>query len=189
MSRSSPIFFSNYQRITKLFPCQLVLVYAWSKFCMSTAEDSSLRFFATMHVQNQVLRNFFGGTFSDSFQQKRSLCSHCHYGLQSTSCHFRRFFAFLSKLFTDPMPWNLAFLGISVKIKLPAKFCLHSFEWFSLQICSDAKYFSLLSKALWSRINSCYSILFSNLQTKKEHNVISSRVISSHMGSLSIVNN
>ena len=42
-----------------------------------------------------------------------------------------------------------------------------NFEWFCLQISSDAKYFPLLSKALWSRINSCYSILFSNLNKKK----------------------
>ena len=61
---------------------------------------------------------------------------------------------------------NLAFLGIIVKIKLPAKFCLHSFEWFCLQISSDARYFFSPSKALWSRINSCYSILFSNLKQK-----------------------
>ena len=41
----------------------------------------------------------------------------------------------------------------------------------------------LLSKALWSRINSCYGILFSNLkQNKKEHNIIISRVIISHPG-------
>ena len=39
---------------------------------------------------------------------------------------------------------NLAFLGIIVKLKLPAKFCLHSFEWFCLKKSSDAKYFSSL---------------------------------------------
>ena len=43
---------------------------------------------------------------------------------------------------------NLASLGITVKIKLPAKFCLHSFEWFCLQISCDTKYFPLLSKAM-----------------------------------------
>ena len=35
---------------------------------------------------------------------------------------------------------NLAFGGIIVKH--PAKFCLHGFEWFRLQISSDTKYFS-----------------------------------------------
>ena len=40
-----------------------------------------------------------------------------------------------------------------------------SFQWLCFQI-SDAKYFSLLSKALWLRINSCYCILFSNLKQK-----------------------
>ena len=60
------------------------------------------------------------------------------------------------------------------------------FEWFCLQISSDAKYFfPLLSNTLWSRINSCYSILFSNLK-QIEHNIIISRVISSHMGPISI---
>ena len=38
---------------------------------------------------------------------------------------------------------NLAFLGIIAKVHLPAKFYLHSFEWFCLQISSDAKYFFL----------------------------------------------
>ena len=41
--------------------------------------------------------------------------------------------------------------------------------------------FPLLFKALLSRINSYYSILFSNLK-QKEHNFISSRVINSLMG-------
>ena len=48
-------------------------------------------------------------------------------------------------------------------------------------------YFPLVSKALWSRINSYYSILFSNLkQKKKKKHIIISRVISSHMGSMYI---
>ena len=41
--------------------------------------------------------------------------------------------------------------------------------------------FPLLSKALRWRINSCYSILFSNLK-QKTYNIIISRVISSHLG-------
>ena len=40
--------------------------------------------------------------------------------------------------------------------------------------------FPLLSKVLWSRINSCYSKLFSNLK-RKEHNIIIIKVICSHM--------
>ena len=48
---------------------------------------------------------------------------------------------------------TLAFGGIIVKIKLPAKCCLNSFEGICLHISSDTKYFSLLSKALWLRIN------------------------------------
>ena len=38
---------------------------------------------------------------------------------------------------------NLAFLGIIIKVNLPAKFCLPSFEWYYLHISSDAKYFFL----------------------------------------------
>ena len=60
---------------------------------------------------------------------------------------------------------NLAFLGIILKVKLLAKFCLHSFEWFWLQI-SDAKYFSSHFQALWAKIYS-YSILYSDLKKKK----------------------
>ena len=40
---------------------------------------------------------------------------------------------------------NLAFLGIIIKVKLPARFCWHSFEWFFRQISSDAKYLFLSS--------------------------------------------
>ena len=39
----------------------------------------------------------------------------------------------------------------------------------------------LLSKVLWSRINSCYSKLFSNLK-QKYHIIICTKLISSHMG-------
>ena len=39
---------------------------------------------------------------------------------------------------------NMAFLGINVKVKLTAKFRLHSFEWFCLWI-SDAEYLSCLA--------------------------------------------
>ena len=39
---------------------------------------------------------------------------------------------------------KLDFSGDNYQIKLPAKFCLHSFEWFCLQISSNTKYFSFL---------------------------------------------
>ena len=62
---------------------------------------------------------------------------------------------------------------------------LDGFEWFCLPINSDAKYFPLLSKALWLWINSCYGILLSNLKQKK--NVTQSLiVISNHMGIMCI---
>ena len=80
--------------------------------------------------------------------------------------------------FVPPMI-NLAFLGIIVKVRLPVKFCLHSFEWFCLQISSEAKYFFLLSKA-W-----CLLVVILNyfqIWNKKEHSIIISRIISRHMG-------
>ena len=49
---------------------------------MSTAEDTSRRFFAMIHKKDKVLRNIFGENFSDSSQQ------HLHGQdiLQSISC-------------------------------------------------------------------------------------------------------
>ena len=46
--------------------------------------------------------------------------------------------------------------------------------------------FPLFSKALWSRINSCYIKLFSNLKQNR-HNMIISRSTSNHMGPMYIV--
>ena len=43
---------------------------------------------------------------------------------------------------------NVAFQAIIVKVKLPAKFGLHSFKWFCPQISSDAKYFSYLVQGI-----------------------------------------
>ena len=40
--------------------------------CVDTAEDPSLRFFATMHLKDQILGKVFGGTFSGSFQHNLS---------------------------------------------------------------------------------------------------------------------
>ena len=46
---------------------------------------------------------------------------------------------------------------------------------------------SKLVKGLWSRINSCHSILFSNLkQKKKKHRIIISRITNSNIGPMNI---
>ena len=111
-----------------VFPYQLVWIYVWSGFCMGKAEHSSLRFFATMHMKDQVLGNIFRGTFLDSFWQNLSLHPHCQNILLSTSSG-------IFWLFVEIVYWlcglkfvylmvNLAFLGIIVKVKLPVKFCL-----------------------------------------------------------------
>ena len=68
---------------------------------------------------------------------------------------------------------NFAFLGIIVKVKLSAKFFLHSFEWFCLQISSDTKYLVVI-------------VYYFQIRNKKEHYIIISRVISSHLGPMYI---
>ena len=52
-------------------------------------------------------------------------------------------------------------------------------------VCKYKKIFSSLARALSPRINSCYSILFSNLKLKSTH-IIICRVISTYMGSMYI---
>ena len=138
------ILFSLFFILLNLFRCQLAWVYAWSGFCMGTAEDSSLRFFVTMHIK--VLGNIFGGTFSGSFQQNLSPHPHCQDIWQSTSCQIWDFLPscwdYLLTRWLEICVSNgkFGFLRIIVKVKLPAKFCLHSFQWFCVYISSDTKY-------------------------------------------------
>ena len=126
-----------------VFPCSLVKVYAWSDFFIGTAEDPSLRFFAMNHGKDQILGNVFGGDFF-GFLPTESLTVSALSGLSARSgifCLLLEVVYWPSGLkFMYPMK-NLAFLGIIVKVKLPAKFCMHSFEWFCLQIDCDTKYF------------------------------------------------
>ena len=111
-----------------VFPCQLVWVYAWSGFCMFTAEDPSLRFFATMHVKNQVLGNVFGGNFLNPSDR----ISHCIH-IVRMSCSqlpaWSRIFCFLVEVVYWPCSLkfvyptiNLAFLGIIVKLTFVQNF-------------------------------------------------------------------
>ena len=75
---------------------------------------------------------------------------------------------------------NLAFRGIIFKVKLPTKFCLHSFEWFFLQIICEAKYFlSCPRHCDWGLI--VVIVYYFQILNKKKYNFIISRVISSHM--------
>ena len=66
------------------FPCQLVWVYAWSEFCVGTAEDSSLTSLQRCTWKTIFLRNFCGGTLSDSLRKNISLHPYCSDILQST---------------------------------------------------------------------------------------------------------
>ena len=77
---------------------------------------------------------------------------------------------------------NLAFLGIIIKVKLPAKFSLHSFEWFCLEISSEAKYFILSCPRHCDQGLIVVIVYYFDIWNKKERNIIISRVISSHMG-------
>ena len=47
-------------------------------------------------------------------------------------------------------------------------------------------FFLLLPEEVWSKMKSCYSILFSNLNLKKDHNIIIIRVISIYLGPMHI---
>ena len=62
---------------------------------------------------------------------------------------------------------NLAFLEIIVKVKLHAKIYFQFWMILSPNKLWNKIFFPLLSKTMWSRIDSCYSILFSNLKQKK----------------------
>ena len=84
---------------------------------------------------------------------------------------------------------NLAFLRIIVKVKLRAKFYLHSFEWFCLQISKEAKYFSSFAQDVV--IKDLHLLLYPFLNSKKKKkeensHIAIGRVISSHMGPMGI---
>ena len=130
--------------------------------------------YPTVHVKDKVLRNVLGGIFSESFRQNLSLHPHCQVILQSTSSQIWDFFFLLVEVVYWPSGLkcvyptiNLAFLGIIVQVKLPAKFCLNNFEWFCLLISSVTKSFSSLVQGIVMRNNSFYCILFSNLNQKR----------------------
>ena len=91
--------------------------------------------------------------------------SHCIHIFRTSCCQlpvWSGIFCLLIKFV-----YRLCGLKFVYPVKLPANFFLQSFEWFYFQISSDTKYFLLLSKTLWLRINSCYSILLSNLKQNK----------------------
>ena len=61
-----------------------------------------------------------------------------------------------------------------------------SFEWFCLQISNDAKYFFLPCPRHCNRWSIVAIVYYFQIWNKKEHNIISSRLISSQMGPLYI---
>ena len=140
--------------------------------------------YPTVHVKDQVLGNVIGGTFSDSQQ---NLSPHPHYQdiLQST---FNQIWDFLPSCWGCLLTlWlktcvpnnNFGFSGDNCYIKLPVKFCLHSFEWYSLQIIRDAEYFffSCPRHCDWELI--IIIVYYFQIWNKKEH-IIICWVIKSH---------
>ena len=121
-------------------PCRLVWVYVWSGFCMDTYEDLSLRFFAMMTVKDQVLGNVFGLLPTESLTLTGHLVVNFLPDLEFSAFLLRLVYWLIGLKFVYPTI-KLTFLGIVVKV--PAKFCLHIFEWFCLQISNDATYFFL----------------------------------------------
>ena len=99
-------------------------------FCMSPAEDPSLRFLAKIYVKDQVLGNTFGGTFSDSFRQKLSPHPHWQDILQSTCYQIWDFLpscwgCLLTLWLKICVPNDrFGFSGDDCLVKLPAKFYL-----------------------------------------------------------------
>ena len=106
----------------------------------------SWRFFATMNVKTKFLSTFFEGLF----RTPPDRTSHCIHIVKTSCCQLpARFETFC--LLVEVVYWpyelkfvyptiNLALLGIIIKVKLLAKFCLHRIEWFCPQI-SGAKHF------------------------------------------------
>ena len=142
-----------------------------------------------MHTKDQDPRNVFGGIFfSDSFRQNFWPHPHGQDIVQSTFWlvwdFLSSFWGFLLTMWLEICVHsdNFGFSMDNCLVKLPTRFCSHSFEWFFSPIKWRKIFSSLLSKALWSRINSCYFQIW----RKKELDIIISRVISSHMGPLYI---
>ena len=158
------------QHITKHFAMSATVSLCLIWILYGHSWRSFLRFFAMMYVKDQVLGNDFGDTFSDSFKQNLSQHPHCQDILQSASSQIRDFMA---------SRWGyLLALWLEILVSYD-KF------GFSADKCLMINSFPLLSKTLWSRINFCYSILFSNLK-KREHKIIICWFISSHVDSIYI---
>ena len=131
---------------------------------MTRAEIDGL--YPRMHVKDQVLGNIFGGTFQTSDR-----ISHCIHIVRASCCQLPTrsgIVCLLIKIvywpcdlkFMYPMI-NLAFLEIIVKLNFLWNFACTALKVFLFPNKPWCKiFFPLLSKALWSRINNCYSILF-----------------------------
>ena len=105
--------------------------------------------YPSVHVKDQV--KVFGG--GELFWTPHDRISHCIHIVRTTCSQLPArsgVFCLLVDIVYGPSGLkfvhptiNLAFLRIIVNVKLPAKFRLHSFEWFCLQIINDENYFFL----------------------------------------------
>ena len=90
--------------------------------------------------------------FSDSCGQNLSLHPRCQDIVLSTSWQMWDFLpsccGCLLTLWLEICPPNDNFVFSGVIVKLPAKFCLYNFEWFHLQISSEAKFVSSLIQGI-----------------------------------------
>ena len=116
----------------------ILYVYSWKSFFKNICKDAREKTGSWGHL----LKDFFqtpSDRISQGFHIVRTYCSQ----LPARS----GIFCLLVEIIY--WPCELKFLyptidfalnGISVKVKLPAKFFLHGFEWFCIQMDSDAKY-------------------------------------------------
>ena len=115
---------------------------------------------------------FLGTSSEGLFGPPSVRISHC-IQIVRTSCSQLPARSVIFCLLVEAVYWpcglKFGFSGDNCADKLPAKFCLHNFEWFCLQKIVTQKIFPLLFKAFWLRINNCYYILFSNLKKRTQH--------------------
>ena len=161
--------------------------FVWSRSCMGTAEDPFFK----------IICNNAGERLSswECFQRdifRLLTISYCIH-IVRTSCSQLPARSEIFCLVVEIVYWhcdlkfvypmiNLAFLGIIVKVKLGAKFCLHSFKWFCLQIRDTI--FSLSCPRHCDKGLIVVIVTIFTSETKK--NMIMSEVISSHLGPMYI---
>ena len=126
-----------------------------------------------VHMKDQVLGNVSGGTF----RTPSDIISH-RIHIVRTSCSQLPAWCVIFCLLVEVVyvPCGLKFEYPMINLPFPRIIFKLNFLWnFVCTVLNDFSsnklwrkmFFPLLSKSLWSRINSCYSLLFSNLKQKR----------------------